>query len=391
VNRILFVDDDPDLLDSLRAQLDPCRDRWEMVFTPHARAALLAMDQAAFDVIVSDMRMPGMDGAALLARAQERSPATSRILLTGQTELDAVLRAVPIAHQILTKPCDLDLLREVIDRACCLQAMLANDSIRTMVSRLDALPSIPRTHAALTRLLADPETSLEDIARVVEQDVGIAAKVLQLVNSAFYGLPRHMANIRDAVSFLGTRTLHDLVLTVEVFGTFEGEGDGGFSGEDLQRHSLLTASIARRLVEGKRDAEDAFVAGLLHDVGKLILAVRLPDRLAAVRERTAREGIAAHEAERHLLGVTHGEIGAYLLGLWGLPHATVEAVAFHHEPLAVPHRRWNTLAAVHVANHLAHEAAGDAPRLDAAYLEELGVREKLAAWREIAAGLVAGA
>src|SRR6185436_19059789 len=138
MTRILFVDDDPDLLDSLQETLVPERSRWDMVFEGGGRAALAEMEKRPFDVIVSDMRMPGVDGPALLARAQERSPATVRILVTGHAELDAVLRAVPIAHQVLTKPCDADMLREVIDRACCLQAMLAVESIRTMVSSLDA-------------------------------------------------------------------------------------------------------------------------------------------------------------------------------------------------------------------------------------------------------------
>jgi HD-like signal output (HDOD) protein len=388
MRKVLFVDDEPNILDGLKRMLRPYRDRWEMSFANGGEAALAEMANAKFDVIVSDMGMPGMDGAALLARVQEQSPATVRIILSGHTELEAVFRAVPIAHQFLTKPCDADKLRDVVERACHLQATLASDSIRTMVSRLDALPSQPRTHATLTRLLAEPDTALQDIAKVVETDVGISAKILQLVNSAFFGLPRRMTNIRDAVSFLGTKTLHDLVLTVEVFGSFEGDGSA-FSGEDLQWHSLVTASIASKLLDDKRTAEDAFVAGLLHDVGKLILMMRLPDRLKAVTERYEASDLPMYLAEREVLGASHGEIGAYLLGIWGLPYPIVEAVACHHDPRSVPHRGWDALAAVHVANHLAHEVASPSapPRragLDRAYLEELGVAGRLTEWREMA-------
>lgn len=400
--RILFVDDEPKILDGLRRMLRHQRRRWEMVFAPGGEEALAELERGQFDVIVTDMRMPKVDGAALLKHAQDRYPNTVRIVLSGHMELEATLRAVPVAHQFLTKPCDPEVLEEVVERACNLRVLLDNEAVRQMVGGMESLPSLPRLYSALTKALADPEVPLSEVARIVEQDVAMCAKVLQLVNSAFFGLPRRISNIQTAVGYLGTTTLKNLVLSAEVFHAFEdAERAGGFSIESLQSHALLTASIARHLSPEKRMAEDAFTAALLHDIGKLVLAARLPEHLSRVLAAVGASGHPFHLAEEELGGVTHAEIGAYLLGLWGLPYPIVEAVAHHHAPGRVNQRRFDVLAAVHIANALAHEQESTPPgavqptrEIDPCYLEALGVAGHLDAWRALAAehaGATAGA
>jgi hypothetical protein len=182
------------------------------------------MEASPFDVIVSDMRMPGMDGAALLSLVREKYPQVVRIILSSQAELSTALRVVPVAHQFLSKPCDAQMLRVAIERACHLKALLHDDSIRSMVGGLGELPSLPRTYHALTLALADPNTSIQKVAAIVEFDVGIAAKILQLVNSAFFGIARSITNIQGAVGYLGVSTLRSLVLSVEVFRVFAPKG-----------------------------------------------------------------------------------------------------------------------------------------------------------------------
>jgi CheY-like chemotaxis protein len=211
-----------------------------MAFVGGGRQALAEFEKQPFDVVVSDMRMPDVDGAALLKEIQRRYPRTVRIVLSGHTEAETALRTIPIAHQFLTKPCDADLLKAVIERACSLQAMLEDEVIRDLVGGLGGLPSAPRIFTELTAALADPNRALAEVAGILEQDVAMCANILQLVNSSFVGLGRRMSSVRDAVVYLGARTLKQLVLSVEVFRVFPAAfPDQGFSVEALQRHSLV--------------------------------------------------------------------------------------------------------------------------------------------------------
>ena len=356
MRRILFVDDEPRILEGLRRMLRPQRHEWEMAFAQGAEAALALMDASAFDVIVSDMRMPGMDGAALLCHVREHFPQMVRIVLSGHTELSTALRVVPVAHQFLAKPCDAEMLRVGIERACHLKALLSDDSIRRTVTALGDLPSLPRTYQALTQALADPDTSILKVARIIEQDVGISAKVLQLVNSAFFGVSHSMTNIQSAVSYLGINTLKSLVLSVEIFRAFKPQRDlPGFSLEKLQMHAQLTAQIAARLPVPKHLADIAMVAGMLHDVGKLIMAWKRSEQFGRMLLEAQESGCPVYQVEERAIGFSHAEIGAYLLGLWGLPYTIVEAVALHHGPNRVPHQSFDAISAVYTANLLAHE------------------------------------
>src|SRR5208337_1289454 len=276
MRRVLFVDDEPRILEGLRRMLRPQRNEWEMAFAPGGEAALALMEASPFDVIVSDMRMPGVDGATLLCRVRELYPQVVRIVLSGHTELSAALQVVPVAHQFLAKPCDAEMLRVAIERACHLKALLSDESIRRTVTALGDLPSLPRTYEALTQALADPDTSLQKVAKIIEQDVGISAKVLQLVNSAFFGISHSMTNIQSAVSYLGINTLKNLVLSVEIFRAFKPQRIlPGFSLEELHHHAQLTTHLAARLPVPKHLSDIAVVAGMLHDVGKLVMAWKL--------------------------------------------------------------------------------------------------------------------
>jgi HD-like signal output (HDOD) protein len=400
MRRVLFVDDEPRILEGLQRMLRPQRHEWEMAFAPGGEAALALMEASPFDVIVSDMRMPVIDGATLLSRVRDLHPQVVRIVLSGHTELSMALRVVPVAHQFLAKPCDAQMLRVAVERACHLKALLSDDSIRRTVTGLGDLPSLPRTYEALTRELADPDTSLQKVAAIVEQDVGISAKVLQLVNSSFFGIAHSMTSIQSAVSYLGINTLKNLVLSVEIFRAFKPLGDiPGFSLEKLQRHAQLTAQIAARLPVPKYLVEVAVVASMLHDVGKLILAWKLSGHFAKVLAQARVANSPGYQAEERADGFSHAEIGAYLLGLWGLPYTIVEAVALHHGPNRVPHQHFDAISAVYAANLLAHELeqpSGSGPNVYDLenYKEEfetLGIWEMVPEWRELAKTMPASA
>ncbi len=393
MRRVLFVDDEPQILEGLRSMLRRQRHDWEMAFAPSGDAALALMQASPFDVIVSDMRMPGMDGAALLARVRQEYPQVVRIVLSSHTELSTALRVVPVAHQFLAKPCDAEMLRVAIERACHLKALLHDDSIRRTVGGLGELPSLPRTYHALTLALANPGTPLQKVAGIVELDVGISAKVLQLVNSAFFGSARSITNIQSAVGYLGISTLKSLVLSVELFRIFAPKVPlEGFSLEDLQRHARLTAYIAARLPVPKHLVDIAMVAGMLHDVGKLIVAWKLPERFKKLLAEVGEEQCPLYKVEEREYGLSHAEIGAYLLGLWGLPYAVVEAIALHHAPDRVPHQNFDAASAVYIANLLAQELDSSPPfpwenglQSNQDYLVSLGVQEEIPVWRAMAA------
>lgn len=391
MKRVLFVDDEPHLLDGLRGRLWRNRDAWQMEFVSSGEAALETLQRSECDVIVTDIRMPHMDGAQLLRHVMQRHPHVIRIALSGYTEMEAALRALPVAHQFLSKPCEGDVIENVLERACGLQSLLGDSTIRDAVGAVGDLPSTPRIHSALTRMLTDPEVDQRAIAAVIEQDPAVSARVLQVVNSAFFGLAHPITNLTHAVLHLGIETVKNLTLTVEVSRSFRIQRK--FSLDLLQQHSYLTAKIAGVLVTGHTTAQDAFTAALPHDVGKLVLASKMPERFAEALRLSAERSIVLHEVEHELHGFTHAEAGAYLLGLWGLPYPIVEAVAHHHAPWRVKQCGFDTLAAIHVADHLAWEllpqgatqvGAGTAP-LNLGYLQSLGVANELETWRALAA------
>jgi HD-like signal output (HDOD) protein len=391
MRRVLFVDDEPAVLDSIRRIVDRRDDQWEVAFAPDGERALMLLEASPFDVVVSDIRMPGMDGPTLLKMVCEKYPAVVRIVLSGQSEMGDALRAVPVAHQFLQKPCDPDMLRMAIERATSLSSILSNKLLASMVGSVKDLPVLPRTYLALREALADPNVSLKNIVRIIEGDVGISAKILQLVNSAFFGLPREISTLQTAVGFLGTQIVQNLVLSAEVFHVFEKATPiKGFSFEDLHMHSQLAAKVAGRIPASSHIHGAAIVAALLHDMGKLVLAVRSPKHFERAVQGAIEERLPLHEVEQQLIGVSHAEVGAYLLGIWGLPTPVVEAVAHHHYPDRIPHDALDAVGIVHIANFLAHEhpvhppIAGSLPHQapDPAYLESIGVTDSIAEWSE---------
>jgi putative nucleotidyltransferase with HDIG domain len=393
MKRVLFVDDEPHILEGLRDRLRRQREKWVMTFVGSGQEALAVLRAGPVDVIVTDMRMPQMDGATLLRRIQDDYPGVVRIVLSGHAELETALRAVPVAHQFLTKPCDAGLLENVIERACNLKHLINDEVVRRIVGKIEKLPSLPRVYSTLVGMLAKEDVSLKDVARVVKQDIAMTAKILQIVNSAFFGLSRTVSEIEDAIAYLGFSTVKQVVLAADVFRV---AGDhpvvGGLSLDGVQRHSLLAAGVAARFFDDRRMREEAFSAALLHDIGKLLLAAELPSYVQQVVSTMGSEGIPMNEAEERLSGVSHAEVGAYLLGLWGLPYPIVEAVANHHRPERVEQQSFDILAAVHVADVLANEFTGPVVAGDRTvrttvnhlYLERLGVGGRFEAWHEMA-------
>jgi HD-like signal output (HDOD) protein/CheY-like chemotaxis protein len=388
--RILFVDDEAMILQGLQRMLHSMRSEWEMEFVESAEAALRLLEQKPFDVIVSDMRMPRMNGAELLAEVMKRYPATVRLILSGYADKDLILKCVGCAHQYLAKPCDAGSLKATVQRASNLENSLRNERLKRLVCQMSRLPSIPSLYTEVVEKASDPDTTLEEVGGIIGRDIGMTAQVLKLANSAFFGLRRQLSSPTEAVTYLGLETIKSLILSIHAFSQFEGAETGALNMQALWNHSMEVARLAKSIAQleglNLRGADEAFAAGMLHDVGKLVLAVNLPREFAQAAS-LARTGLELVRAEHQVLGANHADVGGYLIGLWGLPVPVVEAVALHHCPGGAPQSGINPLALIHVADVLCRERAGaedgiPAPHLDAHYLELIGMSSRLPAWRK---------
>jgi len=388
--RVIFVDDDPNVLTGLRRMLRPVRQEWDMAFADGGEAALAMLAEHAFDVIVSDMRMPGMDGAQLLGEVQRGYPSMVRIALSGHSEMKMLLRSTRVAHQFLAKPCGADELKRAVVRSLALRAMLCDPKLETLASRLDTLPSLPAVYVELTDELRSDNGTIQRVGEIIGHDVAMSAKILQLVNSAFFGLRRHVASPGDAVRLLGLEVIQGMVLGAGVFKALETHV-AGFSQDALWRHSMEVSAVARAIARSEgleHHAHDfSFQAALLHDIGKLVFAANLPQQYAQALALAGERGGDLVGAETEVFGHTHAALGAYLLGLWGLPDAVVEAVAYHHAPQGCADHSLGPVTVVHAANALVHETDGAVarePGIDAGYLAEVGAAARIDAWSELA-------
>ncbi|NJB67814.1 putative nucleotidyltransferase with HDIG domain [Desulfobaculum xiamenense] len=388
LRRILFVDDEPNVLSGLRRMLHGMRREWDMRFAASGAEALTLLASEPFDVVVSDMRMPVMDGAALLHEVMDRHPGVARIVLSGHSDLDLVVRSVLPAHQYISKPCTQEKLCEIIARALSVQELLSGSDIREMVSRIESLPSLPESCRLLNEELASPEPSLARVGAIISRDIAMSAKVLKLVNSSFFGFAAHIASPEQAVTMLGLRIMRALVLSVHIFTEFDSAALRDVSISRLWEHSMRVSMVCRKIASAmgldQVGQDQCFIAGLLHDVGKLVLAATLPERYAGVIACVRRENRLVREVEFETLGTTHAEVGAYLMGLWGLPDPVIEAVAFHHAPMHAE-GGMRPVGAVHIANWLdreCHVINSEYAResLDMEFVERLGCTDRLEQW-----------
>lgn len=360
--RVLFVDDEPSITEGLRDVLWKHRDRFEVRVASGGAQALALLAAREVDILVTDVLMPEMNGLQLLEQVRNAHPEVVRISLSGYAQDDLVARSSAVAHQQLGKPVDAVSLRAALEKAGSFHRLLASGPLRRVIGSLGQVPSAPAGYAELTRALADPSVDFVKLARLLEKDLGTAARVLKLVNSAYYGPARTVGDLETAIARLGLAVMRHIVLTVDVEKHFPGAIPGWPPGT-LERHSVLCARLARRLAEPAA-AEQAFAAGLLHDIGRVVLASRLPRQYLQLVEAATRAGTPVHQGEREGLGADHAEVGGYLLGLWGMEPEIVEAVLRHHDAAAFPEAGRTGLGvvdAVRVAHALAGSTAGPSP------------------------------
>ena len=334
--RMLFVMEDPSELSSLKTMLAPLSGEWELSFVAKAEEALAILDQSPVDVILSGIHLTGMGGLQLLAEVKRRAPHVTRIASSGCAHRVTIVSALEVAHQFIPTPFTAEVLKATIARASALGARLADDSLRSLIAGIRTLPSLSHLYQELVAAMGSATASADVANRIISQDMAMVSKLLQVVNSAFFGLRRTISSPAHAIALLGIDSVKSLVLSVQVFSQFEGAKRSPLPLESLWHHGLITGTSARDIAKsqdiGSIGVEGAFMAGLLHDIGLLVLATNFPDEYDEVLTGVRDHRLSVCDVERTVFKASHEDVGAYLLGLWGLSDAIVEAVAFHHHP-----------------------------------------------------------
>jgi HD-like signal output (HDOD) protein/ActR/RegA family two-component response regulator len=393
--RIIFVDDEPMVLKGLQRTLRKMRGEWEMTFTSSSKKALDILGTGSFDVIVSDLRMPEMDGMQLLAEVKSKHPQVVRIILSGQVEQESTFKSVQVAHQSLSKPCDADILKHTLNKLFGLRNLLEDESIKRIVSQTETLPSLPEVYTDVISELQSSDPSVQKVAEIISADLAMTAKILQVVNSAFFGLVRKINNPKEAVMLLGTETIKTLVLSVKIFSQFNHKKFAWFNFDELFNHSMSVSMFAQKISKQEHLDQslvnNSLMAGMFHDLGKLILVTNFQEPYQKVLTEAGKTRQNLWDLEIEWFGTSHAEIGAYLMGLWGLEYPVIEAIAFHHRPGKSLSNSTGLLTAVHFGDAFdrlkkdPNDLNGEngLRQLDRKYLDNLGVAGRINDWQTV--------
>ncbi len=391
--RVLFVDDEQNILSALKRSVRRNRRSWLVEFAVSGKEALDYLAKAEFDLVVSDVRMPGMDGIELLAEVKRIQPQAIRFLLTGYSNKESTLEAMKLAHQCFAKPSDPLVIIAAIERSDVLHKRINNNEVCTFISSLESVPSPPIVFKKLQAELEKSDSSYEVIADIVCTDAALSAKILQLVNSAFFGIQQDISEIKEGLFILGVEIIKSLVM---IFGMGIKYGNSirhFFLLEKFFAHSAEVAKLSKEIALyfglSKKEAESAFTAGLLHDIGKLIFASYRPKeyRDISIHSNESKSVHITH-LEKSAFNASHANIGAHLMSLWGLPLSVVEVIAFHDRPSSFSGNtdKLSILTAVHLADHISNDRAqikdGEPVigfGLDMVYISSLEEDEEIAA------------
>lgn len=334
MRKILFVDDEPNVLRGLQDALRRRRKIWDMVFVSGGQEALEELGKRSYDVIVSDMKMPGMDGAQLLSEVRRQFPAVTRIVLSGHSEPDQLNRASRVSHQFLSKPCDPSQLQMAIERLISAREGAGDQRVWETVGRLLELPCIDAVRREILIPAESPGIGTHAFSALLERDDAVLPSVLQIANSTIFGDHSFTCSAAEAVERIGILPVKSIVLLIGVFREIEKQSlVEELDKQDWQRHVLLCARLAMLLADRPLAKDDSFVAGLLHDVGSIALALLEPAKYAQLVGLSA-DGMPKEVAEKEVFGFTHSEIGAYFLACCGFGSDISRACRNHHAAFA---------------------------------------------------------
>jgi len=362
------------------------RGQWNFFYPNTQTEALELLTRVPMDVMIVDIRFPDQSGIDLLTRTQKALPHVVRIAIAEQKNVVDHLRKSGLAQQFLGKNFDGPGLKSTILRALTLGDLLRHNMLQRLISQVHVLPSLPSLYLQIADELNNPDPTAERVGQIIAQDISLTAKVLQIVNSAYFGLPYQVADPAQATTLLGLEAIRDLVLSIKVFSTFDQLKIRHLGLTRLWHHSVmvgvLSRIVARAITPDKNTNNQSFVAGLLHDIGKLVLAENLPMKYHAAMGLATQKRIELYQAEEEIFGATHAQVGAYLLWLWNLPDPVITATAYHHVPAPLAPNGFSVVTTVHLANTFNYEMSTSSnkwavPHLDIAYLTQLGIAHRL--------------
>jgi len=358
-NRILLVDDELPVLKSLQRLL---RQDFDISIAESGQAALEILADQEIDIIISDMRMPYMDGHQLLRKVKELYPATTRLILSGYADEKEITQTMldGSSRMYLMKPWDSLLLVKTIQQLLDVREKLRNYDLLEIISKIEGLSALPRIYHKLVGLINE-DADVTRIAAVIEEDPAIASQLLRVANSAFYGIKT--GSVSHAVIYLGLTAVKSIVLSTNLGGTKQESGMTAINRDLLWRHAGRTNHLVgelHRAVMGETVPTTAASAGLLHNIGIMAMLGQFPDKyehMDAVLKM--QPTVSLSEMEQELIGVTHQEVGGYLLEWWDLPHQIVESAMFHHDPFNESVNDRRLVSIVHVASHYAAQEVFD--------------------------------
>ncbi len=390
--RLLFVDPDPKRLQTLQRVLSPLHTLWECRYATTADDALAQLDGNPCDVVVSDLRVARADGTKFLAAVMAKYPHIIRFGFVDASNQLELGRTNALVHQYLPKFAELSVISEAVKNAYALKGILSGKKLQDVIARIHKLPGLPGIYLEILKELRSGEPSLQRIGELITRDTSLSAQVLKLVNSATYSVRNRITTPAHAINMLGLDAVSSIVLAIDIFAQYDRLAAmvPSFSLKEYQEHCLSTAQSAVLIAKAQgwsvARGNEVGMAGLLHDTGKLVLAENFPKEYMQVLTTAEEKGVADWVAEWSVFGTTHAEVGAYLLGLWGISGSIVRAVAFHHEPGEDGEAGITPTAILHVADAFDHES--DLAKLDSRhgrvkmdYLKKNKLHDLLPAWR----------
>lgn len=356
--------------------------------------AMMLCERGAFDVVVLDTRLPNFGTSDMFTYFYRQYPQTIRLAFVPEGHREEVHREA-LAYQSVVRTAGVDEISAMIERAAELHERLSDPKLQQMLKRVEVLPSPPHIVSRLNAALNRHNASINEVSEIISQDIAIPARLLQVVNSAYFSLARTMTNVREAVAYLGFDAVRNLIVTLEMFREMGHPTSPAFVDqvERLQMHSADVANLTRDFISDRQQAHDAFVGSLIHDVGHLVMASYFEGEYVELQDAVS-GGASLAETERNMFGVTHGDLGAQLMCQWGLPYRLIDSVAFHHDAPRFASTGIDPVHGVFIAEHLVAEQNRDRPYwadaglepMEDEYLGELGVYERIMTWRAINVG-----
>jgi HD-like signal output (HDOD) protein len=384
--RVMFVDDDPMVVRGIARNMSMMGTKMSITVRTSAAEALATLEKEMVDVIITDLCMPEVDGAALLEEVRARYPTILRFILSGEARPEIMLKATRMAHQYLSKPCETALLHKTIIDTLARMEAITNPEVSKTISRLEGVPSRQASLAEFLRLLNDNNAPLDQIATSLKKDPGLCARLLKVSNSPYFGHSGSIESLDDAIGLLGMDMIVSMAATHKLFAVTPPPSSSNLHLDVLWEHCVYVSSLVRhignRLKVPQAVLREASTASLLHDIGKLVLAYAAPSGFAAAYTRAKADHMPGWQAEYYIFGNHHAEIGGCLLKLWGLPAAVVDAVSMHHTPHHSMENRVGPVTLVHIADAVAHAGTNDGATtfLDGAHLKALNLPEDMDYW-----------